>query len=173
MNRLLFAALAFAFASASPAWAETLRFPKTGPAFVINQPAGWSHSDQGDGTLVMASPDGAILMTFAIADNAAGRTIDEEASYTASKAGAGRPEKKAAKVISGHFGHEYDAIIPDSARGRVRLHYFFVAMNDGRYAGAMTMMPETVDAGRRAEAEAIYDGVTITGDSTSPLNSWR
>jgi hypothetical protein len=80
---------------------------------------------------------------------------------------------KSLKVISGHFGAEYDSDMPNKAGGRIQLQIAAVPFSGSTIGIAAISMVEQTTVARRAEARAIYDSLTIIDETPSSLDSWR
>jgi hypothetical protein len=147
-------ALAFALLTPAPAAAGTLHFPEAGPGFDINEPAGWTHGIEPEGSILhLAAPAGGAWVIFVVMPDL-GRTIDEAAGTFAQMIGAEPPKAGVVKLISGHFGKEYDVDTVHPTRGGEHFRITIMTIADRRllYAATQTRAPMPPVPRRRGQS---------------------
>ena len=167
MIKGLFAAasLAFALLIGSPAAAGPVRFPATGdPAFVVTEPAGWTHQIVSDDSLAFLAPDSTAKLMISIRQGS-GKSLDVQIDEALAQAQFSPARNKAFTAISGHLGYEVDTEGTNPLGVRMKVHSVFVTLGGGRVAMATTYVAELVDPARQAEVQAMLAGLTLTSSS--------
>jgi hypothetical protein len=152
---------------ASPASAESVRFPETGdPAFVIQTPDSWTSKPDGAGNMLLVAGDKSA--SYALTIGSYSGTLDDLAVGAMKVAGASAPQLMGPVTISGFHGYMYDSDMKNDAGTHINVHLVVVKLDATHRASVTRLTIDGISSEDYADANSVLTNTTITAAPPVP-----